>query len=351
MKWTYCLSPVQVDHWEDESRRETWNPRGDHGPIRGIAGWIFGTAFIHKPYEILIDWCLGRDRSARACLPLSEATARYRRALEWFWFWTTIFYSFVYAIVWYLVYSRKIQPDVVCEEVRLIGLAVLTIVCVHRLVDIAALAIRLFVIENFRTSDVAYSLFLSTLAYFQIILCFGVFYLADVYFCDDLSPKVQTIEIQATNFPVQSIVQIDDRTLESYFGDAFYLSALIITTLGTGDYEFQHFHTQAAVLAEVVLGMMFVVVVFQRVLGGHSPIQSEIELAPEFRVNLHSEHQYLVTTLADTASIQAALLIHGLQPGAPIGAINDGELVHLIPLPNDSVSAAIMRALRSLDGP
>jgi hypothetical protein len=307
MRVHYFLTPKHIDRWEDAARNATWSQQLMAGPFSWIIRRVLGCGCVYGPYEALINLCLPWSNRP---VPFNQATRRYRAAVECAW----IILTGVYIALYYWAYSLTFAVAATPLESHRWQFAILygiCFLCAHRLLDILSLSMRLFVIENFKTRDMLYTLLLVAIAILQSILCFGVFYLT-LFAKGDLRvpppDNSKAIQLPTTQDEVKNdsrFAFIHNRT------ESFYLSSVIITTLGTGDFKVRYTITKIVVLVEVLFGILFLVVVFNKALEREKPFDWLLIQDPPAFSN-YKYDQLVAVNQADAVTLKDALQQRGI---------------------------------------
>jgi voltage-gated potassium channel Kch len=231
-------------------RQNTFARQVSDGPMISFIKWFFGLNLWHCAIERFIVWRL-RDPYKPVGRP--EALAAFNHAVEQFWIlWTAVLgLSYVSAVA--LSRSGTISNDSYGEGARAAGLAFVSVVSSFRVLEVLAVSFRLHVLEKYRTDSPAHALVLTFVAYLQASVCFAILFLASAVVTGDKFA--------------------DTGNLWCGFFDALYFSTITIATVGYGDFSPTHWLGKILVIAEVFVGLVLVVVAFQRVLAS-SPDRS-----------------------------------------------------------------------------
>ena len=180
-------------------------------------------------------------------MPIADAKVTHNKAVERFWLWSTLVLAVAYGLASFAATdhhraafvrgsSHGHPPRFACRHGFL------------QIVEILAVSFRLHVLEPYKTDIPAHALLLTFFGYFQVMLCFSILVPTKRF----SSPVIRSIGITA---------------IWSGFLDAAYFSTITIATLGYGDFAPAHWAGKLIVIAEVFVGLILILVAFQRVLA------------------------------------------------------------------------------------
>jgi voltage-gated potassium channel Kch len=242
------ITPRQFAEQNWRKWRDKYLRSGNDGPVVGLIKRFFGMWIWHWLIERYVEGWLARENCLDTMMPPSEAKATFNKAVEWFWCWWTVALVIAYLIAYAAAGAGPFSPTESClGVVRGAILFLVGFICTFRVLEILVVSFRLHVLEFYETSSPAHAIVLTFVAFFQVMLAFAVLYLAAAFFTGD---------------PFD-----DTERIWSNWLNAAYFSTVTIATLGYGDFAPTLWLGKLLVIAEVFVGLLLIVVVFQRTIA------------------------------------------------------------------------------------
>lgn len=238
------------DYWAAKraQRIDAFAIAGNEGPILHGLKRACGLDLWHWPIEHYTLWRLTAAGVADEPMPARLAKAQFIKRVEAFWIlWTGLL------ILAYVFAARAARHGPWSTSTVGAGLwhgAILAAVCsvaLYRVGEIVAVALRLFVLVDYATHTRASALVLTFLGYAHVLLAFATLYLGAAFFYSD--PFSQNTAIWSGQC------------------NALYFSAVTITTVGYGDFAPRYGLGQLLVIAEILVGLLVLVIAVQRVVA------------------------------------------------------------------------------------
>jgi voltage-gated potassium channel Kch len=238
-------------YWNEmrDAREEAFRTTDIDGPILLIFKRIFGRKIWHRPIELFTLQYL-RDSHAIDVLENDEvAKALFNKGVEYYWLLWTGLVCAVYVLAFLVGQAGPFAANTgYVRYLRAASLLILGVAACYRVVEILATSFRLHLLELYKTDAPAHAVVLTFLAYGHMLVSFGVLYIAEAFFLCDCYSASQPIW--------------------ACWFSAAYFSAVTITTLGYGDFSPKYWPGQILVVFEVFIGLILIIVAFQRVLAG-----------------------------------------------------------------------------------
>jgi quercetin dioxygenase-like cupin family protein len=229
-------------------RQDAYRQRPGDGPWVTLIKWLFGLPCWHWLIEWYIPRALRRKGVFNQVMDRENARLVFNQAVEEFWVWGTLATLAGYACAFAAAHQgpiRSLHPGSATALAIVLGL--LSLAAGFRIIELLGLSLRLHVLERYWTRAPAHALILTFVGYFQVMVCFAILHLAAAYVTGDKYSE--------------------DTTLWAEFLNAAYFSTATIGTLGFGDFAPVHWFGKLLVIAEVFVGLVLIVVAFQRVIA------------------------------------------------------------------------------------
>lgn len=241
------ITPYAYAEMEKSRRRVAFAIRSEDGVVVAASKWVWGCSVWHCTIEWFIKRWFFIRRVTSVPMARRRAKSEFEKGVEVYWLvWTFVVLAFYGLSSWAASDGPLQNRGEVASGVR-IALWLAAAVCAFRTLEIASTSIRLHFLEHYETDKPGHALLLTFLAFFQVTVCFAVIYW-----------------LEAVSLPDS----FGDCPLWSSRINALYFSAVTMATLGYGDFAPQHWVGKCTVLAQVFIGLLLIVVAFQRVLGG-----------------------------------------------------------------------------------
>jgi voltage-gated potassium channel Kch len=239
------------DYWDamQEERRKAFEPRATDGPILKWLKALLGLRFFHGWIESYTKKRL--IKSNTISIPMGEGAARdeFNKAVERYWIWWTIGLIVIYTASWAACTFRPRREDWAWLWFVLgVVLVLPAAIALFRILEILAVSFWLHLLGPYKTRTPAHAMVLTFLGYFHAMIGFSVLFLAESSLMGD---------------PFKSCPG-----LWAHPADAFYFSAVTITTVGYGDLSPERTPGKLMAVMELFVGLILVVVAFQRAIGG-----------------------------------------------------------------------------------
>ena len=241
------LTPYNCLEMERCRRLRSFKIRNADGIVVSASKWIWGCPAWHWQVDWFIRFQFFLTGVTNVPMRQREARATFEKAVELNWFSWTVIVVALYVMASWASGGGPLdrRNDGVIEAAIVLWLS--AAICAFRIGEIISTSIQLHLIEHYETDKPAHALLLTFLAFFQVIVCFAVLYWLEAVAMGDA---------------------YGDCPLWSSNINALYLSGVTMTTLGYGDFSPQHWCGKSIVLTQVSVGLLLLVVAFQRVLGG-----------------------------------------------------------------------------------
>jgi hypothetical protein len=245
------LIDTPEDYWNEMKKEseKAFEPQASDGPILRKLRSFFGWEFFHQGIEAFTRRSLMEKGVFHANTGPDSAKDEFNKAVERYWiFWTIgMLAAYVLAVIaCHVAVSPNIWNIVrVPSSMALISLA---LIALFRILEILAVSFRLHLLVPYKTRSPAHAIVLTFLAYVHVLIAFAVIYLAESFWLGD---------------PFKSSPGLWANPI-----DGLYFSTVTITTVGYGDLSPEHWLGKLLVIFEIFVGLILLVVAFQRVLGG-----------------------------------------------------------------------------------
>ena len=251
-----------------QDRRNAYRIGPEDGPVIVLLKALLGLECWHYPVETAIDLYFRITRTdLEKRVGAREAKARFRKGVEWFWILFSLLLVFAYILAVWL--CRRASERVQTGYVPWISsgfILVLALIAAYRVIDIMAASFWLHVLRKYETDAPPHALTMTVLAYVNVLICYGILYLVEAYSTGDMFRAKTPLWTE----PV----------------DAAYFSAVTITTLGFGDFSPERWQGKSLVASEVFIGLILIIVTFQRAIAGTKYLGDEDECDRDGRPRL-----------------------------------------------------------------
>jgi hypothetical protein len=248
-------SPMAIntpeDYWNEmKAERETsFERHASDGPILRKLRWLFGSDVFHRWVESSTRHTLLDKGILHANTGPDSAKDEFNKAVEHYWILWTIGLLAIYILA--LLACHVGASPRLWTIIRFpAGMALfpLAFLALFRISEILAVSFRLHLLLPYKTRSPAHAMVLTFLAYVHTLIGFAVVYLAESYWLTD---------------PFRSKPGLWANPV-----DSLYFSAVTITTVGYGDLSPEVWLGKLLAILEIFVGLILVVVTFQKVLAG-----------------------------------------------------------------------------------
>ena len=235
-------TPNQILAENMESRYDNLDAKPQDTLFIKILKSIFRTEIWNYPHAKFL--CLFLRIKGQLDCDSNLAQYRVHNAIEWYYFLVTMILGFIY-IASYLNFVYLLN-------IFWLWLIVTILVCllaIYRLMEILATFAMLHLKSSYHSKSPVHALVLTFVSYINIIIVFAILFIVigDVF--------GDTFSSTSSNFLCKDLI------------NPIYFSFVTITTLGYGDLSPQTWAGKLLVIAQILIGILTIVVIVQRVIA------------------------------------------------------------------------------------